>query len=475
MEDKFELLEHLRIIIDNRDVKALREFCNTIEPVDFADAANNIEDVSKLLFVFRTVESEYTAEVFTELSAEQQNRLIELFSDKQLKDLIENTYTDDIVEFLTDMPSNLVNRVLQKADKETRRDINTILNYQPYTAGSLMTTEYIELRGNLTVKQALDYIRENGQDAITIYDIFIIDNKRNLVGVVGLDKLIFSDDNEEIAEIAKIEPVFVHVSTDQEEVARLFKRYDKTTLPVLNKDNKMVGVITVDDIIDVIVEEHTEDIARMAAVAPLEKSYRESSIMSLVKSSLPWLILLMVLGIFSSLIINKFESQIATVIIMSSFIPLLLASAGNAGTQTASLVIRSLALNEYHKGEYRKIIGKEIKTGLLVALGLGLFTFVFIPLLFIIGIIGIVNVTQLEDLTFVKWSPNWWISILEISGTISITITISIVISKFVGAILPLTARLIKKDPALMSNPFITTISDIVTLIIYFLLIMVII
>jgi|BioPla2DNA2_1021312.scaffolds.fasta_scaffold07927_4 magnesium transporter len=472
MEDKFELLEHLRIIIDNRDVKALREFCNTIEPVDFADAANNIEDVSKLLFVFRTVESEYTAEVFTELSAEQQNRLIELFSDKQLKDLIENTYTDDIVEFLTDMPSNLVNRVLQKADKETRRDINTILNYQPYTAGSLMTTEYIELRGNLTVKQALDYIRENGQDAITIYDIFIIDNKRNLVGVVGLDKLIFSDDNEEIAEIAKIEPVFVHVSTDQEEVARLFKRYDKTTLPVLNKDNKMVGVITVDDIIDVIVEEHTEDIARMAAVAPLEKSYRESSIMSLVKSSLPWLILLMVLGIFSSLIINKFESQIATVIIMSSFIPLLLASAGNAGTQTASIVIRSLALNEYHKGEYRKIIGKEIKTGLLVALGLGLFTFVFIPLLFIIGI---VNVTQLEDLTFVKWSPNWWISILEISGTISITITISIVISKFVGAILPLTARLIKKDPALMSNPFITTISDIVTLIIYFLLIMVII
>lgn len=472
MEDKFELLEHLRIIIDNRDVKALREFCNTIEPVDFADAANNIEDVSKLLFVFRTVESEYTAEVFTELSAEQQNRLIELFSDKQLKDLIENTYTDDIVEFLTDMPSNLVNRVLQKADKETRRDINTILNYQPYTAGSLMTTEYIELRGNLTVKQALDYIRENGQDAITIYDIFIINNKRNLVGVVGLDKLIFSDDNEEIAEIAKIEPVFVHVSTDQEEVARLFKRYDKTTLPVLNKDNKMVGVITVDDIIDVIVEEHTEDIARMAAVAPLEKSYRESSIMSLVKSSLPWLILLMVLGIFSSLIINKFESQIATVIIMSSFIPLLLASAGNAGTQTASIVIRSLALNEYHKGEYRKIIGKEIKTGLLVALGLGLFTFVFIPLLFIIGI---VNVTQLEDLTFVKWSPNWWISILEISGTISITITISIVISKFVGAILPLTARLIKKDPALMSNPFITTISDIVTLIIYFLLIMVII
>ncbi|MGI6675559.1 MAG: magnesium transporter [Bacilli bacterium] len=472
MEDKFELLEHLRIIIDNRDVKALREFCNTIEPVDFADAANSIEDVSKLLFVFRTVESEYTAEVFTELSTEQQNRLIELFSDKQIKDLIENTYTDDIVKFLTDMPSNLVNRVLQKADKETRRDINTILNYQPYTAGSLMTTEYIELRGNLTVKQALDYIRENGQDAITIYDIFIIDNKRNLVEVVGLDKLIFAEDNEEIAEIAKIEPVFVHVSTDQEEVARLFKRYDKTTLPVLNKDNKMVGVITVDDIIDVIVEEHTEDIARMAAVAPLEKSYRESSIMSLVKSSLPWLILLMVLGIFSSLIINKFESQIATVIIMSSFIPLLLASAGNAGTQTASLVIRSLALNEYHKGEYRKIIGKEIKTGLLVALGLGLFTFAFIPLLFIIGI---VNVTQLEDLTFVKWSPNWWISILEISGTISITITISIVISKFVGAILPLTARLIKKDPALMSNPFITTISDIVTLIIYFLLIMVII
>ncbi len=472
MEDKFELLKHLRIIIDNRDVKALREFCNTIEPVDFADAANSIEDVSKLLFVFRTVESEYTAEVFTELSTEQQNRLIELFSDKQIKDLIENTYTDDIVKFLTDMPSNLVNRVLQKADKETRRDINTILNYQPYTAGSLMTTEYIELRGNLTVKQALDYIRENGQDAITIYDIFIIDNKRNLVEVVGLDKLIFAEDNEEIAEIAKIEPVFVHVSTDQEEVARLFKRYDKTTLPVLNKDNKMVGVITVDDIIDVIVEEHTEDIARMAAVAPLEKSYRESSIMSLVKSSLPWLILLMVLGIFSSLIINKFESQIATVIIMSSFIPLLLASAGNAGTQTASLVIRSLALNEYHKGEYRKIIGKEIKTGLLVALGLGLFTFAFIPLLFIIGI---VNVTQLEDLTFVKWSPNWWISILEISGTISITITISIVISKFVGAILPLTVRLIKKDPALMSNPFITTISDIVTLIIYFLLIMVII
>lgn len=468
MTDKNELTLQITKLVKDKNVKELRELAAKTPSIDFAEAANDIDDITVILFVFKTVPSEYTAEIFTELSSEQQNQLIELFTDAQLRDLVQNTYTDDLVDFLEDMPANLVNRVLQKADKDTRQEVNTLLNYKPNTAGSIMTTEYLQVRKDATVGDVFDVIQKQGEDAVTVYDIFVTDNHRNLLGVLDLKTLLFADRSKKVEDFLTENVISVNVSTDQEEVAHLISRYDKQALPVLNNDQKLVGIVTVDDIIDVISEETTEDIARMVAVKPFEQSYRETGVLSLFKSSVPWLIVLMVLGVFSSMIINKFEAQIATVIVMSSFIPVLLDGAGNAGSQSASLVIRSLALHEYEKNEYNKIILKEFLVGLLVALTVGLFTALFIVFEFSVGI---VSISTINDTVLTKFSGDWWNAVIKISGIIGLTSFISIVVARFFGALLPLLAKLANKDPAFMSNPLLTTIVDITTLLIYFVLI----
>ena len=468
MTDKNELTLQITKLVKDKNVKELRELAAKTPSIDFAEAANDIDDITVILFVFKTVPSEYTAEIFTELSSEQQNQLIELFTDAQLRDLVQNTYTDDLVDFLEDMPANLVNRVLQKADKETRQEVNTLLNYKPNTAGSIMATEYLQVRKDATVGDVFDVIQKQGEDAVTVYDIFVTDNHRNLLGVLDLKTLLFADRSKKVEDFLTENVISVNVSTDQEEVAHLISRYDKQALPVLNNDQKLVGIVTVDDIIDVISEETTEDIARMVAVKPFEQSYRETGVLSLFKSSVPWLIVLMVLGVFSSMIINKFEAQIATVIVMSSFIPVLLDGAGNAGSQSASLVIRSLALHEYEKNEYNKIILKEFLVGLLVALTVGLFTALFIVFEFSVGI---VSISTINDTVLTKFSGDWWSAVIKISGIIGLTSFISIVVARFFGALLPLLAKLANKDPAFMSNPLLTTIVDITTLLIYFVLI----
>lgn len=455
-------------LVETKNVVALRELAESTPSIDFAEACNEIDDLQILLFVFKTVPSEYTAEVYTELSSNQQNHLIEFLTDKQVLELIENTYTDDIVDFLEDMPANLVNKVLKNADKQTRQDINSLLNYRQDTAGSIMATEYIRVRPESTVKESLDYIKKVGEDAVTIYDIFVVDHFRNLIGVIDLKTLLLSDESQVINDLLTTNFISVNVYADQEEVAHLFKRYDKSTMAVLNNDQKMIGVITVDDIIDVITEEQTEDIAKMAAVKPIEKSYRETNVVSLFKSAAPWLLSLIVFSVFTSLIINSFEAEIAKVIVMSSFIPFLLDSAGNAGSQGAAMVIRSLALKEYDKGEYKKIVVKELLVGLLLAVTVGVFTFFFINLEFIIGF---VKVDTIGGATFAKWSADWWFAVLKVSAIVGTTAFISTAVARLLGALLPLTAKLIKRDPALMANPLLTTIADITTLVIYFLLI----
>lgn len=454
----------LKQLINAKKIKDLREFCEQLEPVDFAEIGDYLAPVD-LLFVFKTVKSDYTAEVFTFLKQEVQESLLNLFTDKQVMELIENTFTDDIADFLEDMPANLVAKVLDKADKETRNDINLLLNYKPETAGSILTREFIELKENLTVLEALERIRLIGKDAVTIHSTFVIDNRRNLVGVLYIEDLIFAKSEQKIGDVCEKDFITVQVNDDQEHVAEIFQRYDRNVLPVLNSDQKLVGVITVDDIIDVISDEASEDIEKMAAVRPLEKSYRESNVLTLVKSSSPWILILMVLGAFSTFVLNRFEANIASVLIMSTFIPLLLNTAGNSGTQSAALVTRSITLREYDKNEYGLIIWKELKIAFFVGLLVALFAFLMIFLEFIVGI---VNLSTINGVILSKWSNGWWLEITKISLVISLTLFVAITIAKLVGATLPIIAKMVKLDPALMANPLVTTTVDIVVLVLYF-------
>lgn len=464
-----EKRNQLRNIVSEKKIYQLRTFCYAIQPVDLADILTGFSS-EELLFVFKVLKSEYTAEVFSYLYKDEQEGLLAIFSDKETLQLVENSFTDDIAEFLEDLPANLVKKVLSNANAETREEINLVFNFKNGTAGSLMTTEYIEISGEWSVARALKEVKKYKKDAVTLYTSFVVDDKRNLIGVLKLSDLVFADDDELVSEIVNMTYMSVNVHEDQENVAKIFERYDKTIIPVLNNDAKLVGVITIDDIIDVINEEVSEDIEKMAAVTPLENSYRESSVLTIAKSSIPWLVLLMVLGAFSTIIINNFEDSIASIIIMSTFIPLLLNGAGNAGTQTASLVIRSLTLNEFEKNEYKKIVWKELRISLIVGIIVAAFSFILLQLEFITGFVEMSPVNGVELL---KWSSSWWLATIRVTGIFSLTIFISIIIAKVVGAALPLLAKLVKLDPALMANPLITTTIDITALLVYFTLIII--
>lgn len=461
MEEQILTSEYLIELIQKKDIIKLREIFESTPAIDLAEIANEFDNVADILFIFKTINSEYTAELFSWLNADQREKLLHIFTDKQLMELVENSYTDDIVDFLEDLPANLVNRILQNADKETRETINKLLNYKENTAGSIMTTEYVELKSNLSVEDALTKIRKIGRDAVTIYTTFVIDSKRNLVGALYLDDLLFAEPNVKISDIMNEDFLTVHVNTDQEEVATLFKRYDKTVVPVLNDDNKMIGVITIDDVIDVIEQEATEDISHMAAVKPLEDSYSDSSILKIARSCTPWLIALMVLGVFSAIILNRFEHTLAQVVILTAFIPTLMDTGGNAGNQSATLITRALALDEFDQKAFLRIVWKETRVAFIVATMVGIFAFFWVFFEIAVGLIA-------YETGFGLFTLGWFVEIARIAGLIGATLFTAILIGKVVGAALPLLARALKKDPALMATPFVTTIVDVTALLVYF-------
>lgn len=454
MENKITL-EELESLIDNKNVKEIRDLFESTDIIDIAEVCDDIEDISKLLFIFKTVKSEYTAELFTYLDENQQQNLINLFSDKQLRELINNSYTDDIVDFLEDMPANLVKRVLSASDKDARNDINKLLNYKEDTAGSIMTTEYVELINTLDVKDALSRIKKIGKDAETISTTFVIDNKRNLVGVLYLDDLVLADDDEKIADIMNEDFKSANVYQDQEDVAQIFKRYDITVLPVLNNENRLVGVITIDDIIDVIEEETNEDIAIQAGMQPLEDEYLKTGVFSMAKKRVTWLLLLMISATFTSIIISKFEHALQAVAVLSAFIPMFMDTGGNSGGQTTSLITRGLATREVTTHDYGKVIWKEFRVALVTATLVSVCNFLWILFELSIGLVK-------NDSPSV---PNW-----QVAALVATTLFITIVIAKLLGASLPMLAQKIKLDPALMSGPIVTTIVDATSLVVYFLL-----
>jgi len=462
--EKEELKTYLDELIGNKQAKALKELFETTPTIDIADALEDVDDVKTLLYVIRVIGSEYSADFFAELRSEQQEMIINAFTDKELLTMLENSFADDIVDTLEEMPANLVARVLKVAPKELRKDINTLLNYEEDTAGSLLTTEYLDMKSTMTVEEVIEDIRERGKDAETVYTIFIRDAKRTMVGTIDLDDLIFAKKTQTMEEIMNRDFVTCHVNDDQEEIANMFKRYDLNAMAVVNKENKIVGIITIDDVVDIIVEEATEDISMLNQVTPVEDEYLKTPIYKLVLKCVPWIIVLMVLQVFSTLILSRFETAIATFSILSVFTPLIMDAGGNSGNQTTTIIVRSLALDEFDRGDAKKVIWKEFRVAAVIASIIAVFTFGWLMFEMAVGIVSLETVmAKYAFLTKIN-------TMLIVASLVAGTLFTTIMVSRLIGCLLPFFAKLIKKDPAVMCGPLTTTIVDIASLLTYFLL-----
>ncbi|MGI6136711.1 MAG: magnesium transporter [Christensenellales bacterium] len=408
------------------------------------DIAKLFEEVPqpKLVVVFRLLPKDLSSDVFTHMSSELQRQVIEAITDKEVVAIMSNLFMDDAIDFIEEMPANVVKRVLKNTSEDTRTLINQFLNYPTDSAGSIMTIEYIDLKKHMTVGQALDYIKANGYDKETINTCYVLNSSRVLEGVVSLRQLVLSDDEEILEDIINLEVDSVKTHDDQEEVATTFKKYDYYVMPVVDNENRLVGIITVDDIIDVIDKEATEDIHKMAALQPTEKPYLKTNIWHLAKNRIPWLLILMVSAALTGGIIKRYETALQSVILLAAFIPMLMDTGGNAGSQSSTLIIRGLALGEIEPKHFLKVIWKELGVSIIVGIILAAVNFLKIYLIDKAGVL--------------------------VAITVAFTLVLTVTLSKVIGGILPLLAKRFKMDPAIMAGPLITTIVDAISLVVYF-------
>ena len=459
--------------IQNKKPALLKELFETIPTIDIAEIMDDIEDVAQLMYVFRVVSADYTGDLFAELSSEQQEKIISSFSDKDLIKLLENSFADDIVDSMEDLPANLVNRILRVAPKDLRKDINQLLNYKDNTAGSLMTTEFIEMRDTATVEEAIATIREIGRDAETIYTIFVKDSRRTMVGTVDLDDLIFAKSDEKLVDIMNRDFVTCNVNDDQEEVANQFKRYDLTAMAVVNNENKIIGIITIDDVVDVIEQEAAEDIAALSHVAPLEESYLDTPILKMVKKCIPWIIVLIILGTFTTMVLDRIEkAQVFNLVpVLIAFVPTLMDTGGNSGGQTIAMMIRGLSTREFEPKDFLKIIRKEVLSALIIAGCVAAFAFLWFTIEQYTGIVT--NEAMMIDGVFPTiWNGKCWTAAflgnaMRVSATVALALFSGAFLSKIVAVCLPIGVAALKKDPAVIAQPLLTTIVDVVSLIAY--------
>ena len=467
-----------KLVVDaivNKKTALLRELFETIPTIDIAESMEDIEDVTQLMYVFRVVSAEYTGDLFAEISTEQQEKIITSFSDKDLIGLLENSFADDIVDTIEELPANLVNRILKVAPKDLRKDINQLLNYKENTAGSLMTTEFIEMRDATSVEDAIATIREIGKDAETVYTIFVKDSRRTLVGTVDLDDLIFAKKDEKLTDIMNRDFVTCTVNDDQEEVANMFKRYDLNAMAVVNNETekKIIGIITIDDVVDVIEQEATEDIAALSHVAPLEESYLDTPVWKMVKKCIPWIVILIVLGTFTTMALDRIEkaSVFNLVPVLIAFVPTLMDTGGNSGGQTIALMIRGLSTKEFEPKDFVKIIRKEIVSALIIAAGVAAFAFIWFLIEQYTGIVT--NEAFMVDGVFPTiWNGKCWTGAFlanaaRVAATVSLALFAAAFLSKIVAVCLPISVAALKKDPAVIAQPLLTTIVDVVSLITY--------
>ncbi len=434
-----EIYEVFELLKDKKFSK-LRTILDDMNPADIAWLLNDASRKDTLI-LFRLLSKELAAETFTYLSNDMQQHLIEVFSDNEVKDVLDELFMDDTVDLIEEMPANVVNKILKNTDNDSRKIINELLNYPKYSAGSIMTTEYVALKKSMSVEEAFVHIKEVGVNKETIYNCYVIDN-RTLVGMVSAKDLLLANRQDMIADIMITNVKSVDTHDDQEEVANIFTKYGFLAMPVVDREKRLVGIITFDDVLDVIHEEAEEDIEKMAAIIATDTSYMETNVIDTWKKRIPWLLILMLSATFTGQIIQAFENRLATHIVLTAFIPMLMGTGGNAGGQVSATIIRGLSMNEILYKDMLSIIWKEIRVAVLCGVTLAVSNF------FKMLIVDRVDVS--------------------VALVVCITLVAVVIVAKVVGCILPVIAKRIGVDPAVMASPFITTIVDAISLLIYF-------
>ena len=433
--DKKILME----LLAKREFKAVRSVLNVMNAVDIASLLSELED-KELAQAFRLISKEKAADVFANMSNSMQSYLITVFTEKELKEILEDMFMDDTVDLLEDLPANVVTRILENIDSEKRKEINVLLNYPEDSAGTIMTTEYVDLRAGMTVKEAMFHIKQVGIHKETIYTCYVLEQRR-LKGIVTAKDLMTADDDTRITDLMETEIISVHTHDDKEEVGKLFSKYDFLALPVLDTDERMVGIVTVDDAMDVVVDEATEDMTLMAAINPSEKTYFETSVFSHAKNRILWLLILMLSATITGSIITRYEDAFAAIPILVSFIPMLMDTGGNCGSQSSTLIIRGIALGEIEFRDIFRVMFKEFRVSLLVGCALA-------------------AANGLRILLMYK-NPS-------LALVITFSLMSTIMLSKLIGCVLPLLAKKARLDPAIMAAPLITTLVDTCSILIYF-------
>lgn len=449
MEEITKMQQKAAELLKSKSLAALRKLLSESNSADIAEFLKELTN-DELLLAFRILPKDQAADTFVEMEPEDQETLIRSFSDSELKAVLDDLFVDDTVDILEEMPANVVKRILRFTDTETRRSINDILKYPPDSAGSIMTVEYVRLKKNMTVSQAIDHIRTTGLDKETIYTCYVTDLNNKLIGMVSAKTLLLSEPDSIIEDIMETNVIYFTTSVDQEEVANAFDKYNFMAIPVVDDETRLVGIVTFDDAIDVLQDEATEDIEKMAAIIPSEKPYLKTGVWETWKNRIPWLLLLMVSATFTGSIISSYESALASCVILTSFIPMLMDTGGNSGGQSSVTIIRSMSLGDIEMKDIFKIVFKECKVGILCGITLALVNFCKMMLLDRSAIIADGQ------------------SALYVSFVVSLTLLVTVFIAKFVGSTLPIAAKKIGFDPAVMASPFITTIVDALSLLVYF-------
>lgn len=442
------LEETLAALVEGKKYTTLRDILVTMNASDIAAIFEGMPE-AKLPLLFRLLPKELAAETFVEMEPEAQELLIQGFSDNELKEVVDELYVDDAVDIVEEMPANVVKRILKQADPEMRKMINEILKYPDDSAGSIMTTEYVSLRPDMTAEEAIKRIRRTGVDKETIYTCYVTDNNRKLIGMISLRTLLLCEDDDVLEEVMENNVISVNTLEDQESVAQMMAKYDWSAMPVVDQENRLVGIVTVDDAIDVLQEETTEDFEKLAGMTPTDKPYLRTGVLETWKSRVPWLLILMLSATLTSMVLTSFETSLAACTVLTAFIPMLTGTGGNSGTQSSVAVIRALSLGEVEFVDTIRVIWKEIRVAVMC--GVTLAACNFVKLLVVDRmLLGNSSVT------------------VPVAAVICVTMVFTVLCAKTVGCVLPLLAEKIHLDPAVMASPFISTIVDVLTLLIYF-------
>lgn len=430
--------------LEEKNFSQLKPLLAELEPADLAEIFAELDE-KDVPILFRLLPKELAAETFVEMNSSQQELLIKSFSDTELKLMLEELFVDDTVDLIEEMPANVVKRILLNADNETRKEINEILKYPKDSAGSIMTTECISLRSHMTVRECFEKIRKEAIDKETIYTCYVTDDRKTLLGIVSVKDLLLHGYDEKVDDFMETNFVYVDTQEDKEEVANLLSKYDLLSVPVVDQEKRLVGIVTVDDALDVITEEATEDISFINSVTPSDKPYLETNTFRIYLHRIPWLLILMISASFTGLILNTYQSMLGTLLV--ACVPMLMGTAGNAGSQASVTIIRGMALDEIRPRDILQVIWKEVRVSILVAISVGVVC--FLKLLVIDGLL-------FHD----YYSPLYAL-------VVSVSIAFAVIVAKIVGACVPIFAKAIHIDPAVFANPFITTITDVLTLLIF--------